>query len=159
MWRGELFSPVAIQSPEAPATSTGATGSGVFGGSGLFLTETDGIGAFAVVGTDLVAGQFEVGGGFPGAEFPQSQFVLCVCVSKGKRWRDPLPPSAGDVRKRPYLADGFSVYAGLCSPVFPRQFPHFFALPGASFFWKGMETYPIGPDERENKTRVAPNTP
>ena len=29
----------------------GATGSGVFGGSGLFLTETDGIGAFAVVGT------------------------------------------------------------------------------------------------------------
>jgi hypothetical protein len=29
----------------------GATGSGVFAGSGLFLTETDGIGAFAVVGT------------------------------------------------------------------------------------------------------------
>ena len=29
----------------------GATGSGVFGGSGLFLTETDGIGCFAVVGT------------------------------------------------------------------------------------------------------------
>ena len=29
----------------------GATGSGAFGGSGLFLTETDGIGAFAVVGT------------------------------------------------------------------------------------------------------------
>lgn len=29
----------------------GATGSDVFGGSGLFLTETDGIGAFAVVGT------------------------------------------------------------------------------------------------------------
>jgi hypothetical protein len=29
----------------------GATGNGVFGGSGLFLTETDGIGAFAVVGT------------------------------------------------------------------------------------------------------------
>ena len=29
----------------------GATGSGVFGGTGLFLTETDGIGAFAVVGT------------------------------------------------------------------------------------------------------------
>ena len=29
----------------------GATGSGVFGGSALFLTETDGIGAFAVVGT------------------------------------------------------------------------------------------------------------
>ena len=29
----------------------GATGSGVFGGSGLFLTETDGIGAFAVAGT------------------------------------------------------------------------------------------------------------
>ena len=25
-------------------------------------------------------------------------------------------------------------------------------------FWKGMETYPIGPDERENKTRIAPNT-
>ena len=30
---------------------TGATGSGVFGGSGLFLTETDGIGCFAVAGT------------------------------------------------------------------------------------------------------------
>jgi len=29
----------------------GAMGSGVFGGSALFLTETDGIGAFAVVGT------------------------------------------------------------------------------------------------------------
>jgi hypothetical protein len=29
----------------------GATGSGVFAGTGLFLTETDGIGAFAVVGT------------------------------------------------------------------------------------------------------------
>ena len=29
----------------------GAIGSGVFGGSGLFLTETDGIGAFAVAGT------------------------------------------------------------------------------------------------------------
>jgi hypothetical protein len=29
----------------------GATGSGVFGGTGLFLTETDGIGAFALVGT------------------------------------------------------------------------------------------------------------
>ena len=29
----------------------GATGSGVFGGSALFLTETGGIGAFAVVGT------------------------------------------------------------------------------------------------------------
>ena len=28
-----------------------ATGGGVFGGSGLFLTETDGIGCFAVVGT------------------------------------------------------------------------------------------------------------
>ena len=26
----------------------------------------------------LVAGQFEIGGGFPGAEFPQSQFVLCL---------------------------------------------------------------------------------
>jgi hypothetical protein len=33
---------------------SGATGSGVFGGSGLFLTETDGIGAFAVVGTILL---------------------------------------------------------------------------------------------------------
>ena len=30
---------------------SGATGSGVFGGAGLFLTETDGIGAFAIVGT------------------------------------------------------------------------------------------------------------
>ena len=30
---------------------SGATGSGVFGGTGLFLTETDGIGAFALVGT------------------------------------------------------------------------------------------------------------
>ena len=29
----------------------GATGSGVFGGSALFLTETGGVGAFAVVGT------------------------------------------------------------------------------------------------------------
>ena len=34
----------------------GATGSGVFGGSGLFLTETDGIGAFAVAGTISDAG-------------------------------------------------------------------------------------------------------
>jgi hypothetical protein len=33
-----------------------ATGSGVFGGSGLFLNETDGIGAFAVVGTISAAG-------------------------------------------------------------------------------------------------------
>src|SRR5262245_26913813 len=32
---------------------SGSTGSGVFGGSALFLTETDGIGAFAVVGTIL----------------------------------------------------------------------------------------------------------
>jgi hypothetical protein len=54
----------------------GATGSGAFGGSGLYLTETDGIGAFASR-DDLVAGRFEVGG-FPGAEFPQSQFVLRV---------------------------------------------------------------------------------
>ena len=30
---------------------SGATGSGIFGGTGLFLTETDGIGAFALVGT------------------------------------------------------------------------------------------------------------
>jgi hypothetical protein len=30
---------------------SGASGSGVFGGSALFLTETDGIGAFVVVGT------------------------------------------------------------------------------------------------------------
>ena len=34
MWRGESFSAVVIQSPEAPADSKGATGSGVFGGSG-----------------------------------------------------------------------------------------------------------------------------
>lgn len=34
----------------------GATGSGVFGGTGLFLTETDGIGAFAVAGTISSAG-------------------------------------------------------------------------------------------------------
>jgi len=34
----------------------GATGSGVFGGSGLFLTETDGIGAFALVGTISLPG-------------------------------------------------------------------------------------------------------
>ena len=32
----------------------GATGTGVFGGSGLFLDETDGIGAFAVVGTIIL---------------------------------------------------------------------------------------------------------
>jgi len=32
---------------------SGSTGSGVFGGSALFLTEIDGIGAFAVVGTIL----------------------------------------------------------------------------------------------------------
>lgn len=32
----------------------GATGGGVFGGSGLFLDETDGIGAFAVVGTIIL---------------------------------------------------------------------------------------------------------
>ena len=30
---------------------TGATGSGIFGGLGLYLTETDGIGAFALAGT------------------------------------------------------------------------------------------------------------
>ncbi len=30
---------------------SGATGSGVFAGGGLFLTETDGVGAFAVAGT------------------------------------------------------------------------------------------------------------
>ena len=59
----------------------GATGSGVFGGSGLYLTETDGIGAFARRGHGLVAGRFEVGG-FPGAEFPQSQFVFCVCEQR-----------------------------------------------------------------------------
>jgi len=34
----------------------GATGSGVFGGSGLYLTETDGIGAFAVAGTISLPG-------------------------------------------------------------------------------------------------------
>ena len=34
----------------------GATGSGVFGGSGLFLTETDGIGAFALAGTISLPG-------------------------------------------------------------------------------------------------------
>jgi len=34
----------------------GATGSGVFGGSGLFLTETDGIGAFALAGTVSLPG-------------------------------------------------------------------------------------------------------
>jgi hypothetical protein len=27
------------------------------------------------------------------------------------------------------------------------------------FLLGGMETYPIGPDERENKTHIAPNTP
>ena len=35
---------------------SGATGSGIFGGTGLFLTETDGIGAFAVVGTISLPG-------------------------------------------------------------------------------------------------------
>ena len=34
----------------------GATGSGVFGGSGLYLTETDGIGAFALAGTISLPG-------------------------------------------------------------------------------------------------------
>jgi hypothetical protein len=34
---------------------SGATGSGIFGGTGLFLSETDGIGAFALVGTILCA--------------------------------------------------------------------------------------------------------
>ena len=34
----------------------------------------------------------------------------------------------------------------------------FFAIPGV-FLLEGMETYPIGPDERENKTRLAPNPP
>ncbi len=34
----------------------GATGSGVFAGGALFLTETDGIGAFAVVGTISLPG-------------------------------------------------------------------------------------------------------
>ena len=38
---------------------TGATGSGVFGGSGLYLTETDGIGAFAVVGTISLPGSLK----------------------------------------------------------------------------------------------------
>ena len=37
----------------------GATGSGVFGGSGLFLTETDGIGAFAVAGTISLPGSLK----------------------------------------------------------------------------------------------------
>ena len=37
----------------------GASGSGVFGGSGLFLSETDGIGAFAVVGTVLLPDSLE----------------------------------------------------------------------------------------------------
>src|SRR5262249_41074805 len=35
---------------------SGASGSGFFGGSGLFLTDTDGIGAFAVVGTISLPG-------------------------------------------------------------------------------------------------------
>ena len=35
---------------------SGATGSGNFGGTGLFLTETDGIGAFALVGTISLPG-------------------------------------------------------------------------------------------------------
>ena len=34
----------------------------------------------------------------------------------------------------------------------------FFAIPGAFSLLEGMETYPIDPDERENKTRIAPNT-
>ena len=34
----------------------GATGSGAFGGSGLYLTETDGIGAFALAGTISLPG-------------------------------------------------------------------------------------------------------
>ena len=34
----------------------GATGSGVFGGSGLYLTETGGIGAFALAGTVSLPG-------------------------------------------------------------------------------------------------------
>ena len=48
---GFLFFWQAIPSPEAPARATGATGSGVFGGLSLYLTETDGIGAFALAGT------------------------------------------------------------------------------------------------------------
>ena len=40
---------------------SGATGSGIFGGTGLFLTETDGIGAFAVVGTISCGKRFELG--------------------------------------------------------------------------------------------------
>jgi len=35
---------------------SGATGSGVFAGTGLFLTETDGIGAFALAGTIALPG-------------------------------------------------------------------------------------------------------
>jgi hypothetical protein len=35
---------------------SGATGSGVFAGTGLFLTETDGIGAFAIAGTIALPG-------------------------------------------------------------------------------------------------------
>lgn len=35
---------------------SGATGSGIFGGTGVLLSETDGIGAFAVVGTISLGG-------------------------------------------------------------------------------------------------------
>jgi hypothetical protein len=35
---------------------SGATGGGIFGGTGLFLTETDGIGAFALAGTVSLPG-------------------------------------------------------------------------------------------------------
>ena len=38
---------------------TGATGSGVFGGLGLYLTETDGIGAFALAGTISLPGSLK----------------------------------------------------------------------------------------------------
>ena len=63
--------------PEELADSKGPPAAAFLAGGALFLDETDGIGAFAVVGTISSPGSLKIGG-FPGAEFPQSQFVLCV---------------------------------------------------------------------------------
>ena len=56
MWKGEFIFSGSYTITGGTGRFIGATGSGVFGGSGLFLTETDGIGAFAVAGTISLPG-------------------------------------------------------------------------------------------------------
>jgi hypothetical protein len=65
---------------------SGATGSGVFGGTGLFLSETTGIGAFAVVGTISFGNGLH---GFLGRNFkPGHSMVvrLAHCSSPTMAW-------------------------------------------------------------------------